>query len=224
MTTVSTPSAKMKATRVLTHVERKAKEANTKAFRGIVDTVVSGLLAFHKTGDDAPEVGADVETYAKLATGTAIRAGDSVAVIPFAGTYLILGLLSSLEEGMLAESPIASMSPTPSVSVGAAAGGGATVSLRNSSNDDFGTVVLVTGTSPTSGTLLTITFGRPKRNADYAALWSPGDADAATAMTKVNTPYISGRSTTSVILLAESALPAGTSHIWYYSFLTPVLG
>jgi hypothetical protein len=227
MKTISKPPARSIATRLNKNTIQKAKghADSVRAFRAIVDQVVSGLFAFHKTADDAPAPGDDVETYAKLFTGMAVRPPDDVVVIPFAGTYLMLGRISNTEEGALLESPVASMSPTPSVSPGAALGTGSpSASLRNASNDDFGTLVLVTGTSPTTGVLATITFARPKPNADYAAMWSAGDPDAAQNIASVYTDYISDRSTTSVVLRARAALPAGNSFIFFYTFLTPRLG
>jgi hypothetical protein len=214
-----------KAVRVLERIDRRANrhDKRTGLIRGVADTIVDGLVGFRRIGEDATP-GEERETYGQLFTGMAIQEDDDVWVLPTSSSFLVLGRNSPDEEGAFLEGPIATLTNTPQVAIGAAAGTGSpAVFLRNQSNDDCGTLVLSTGTAPTTGILATITFAHEKRNADYAAIWSPGDPDAAERMASFYTDYIADRATTTVVLRCRAALAASTSYILFYWFPTPVL-
>lgn len=102
---------------------------------------------------------------------------------------------------------------SPSASLGAAAGGtGSSIALAGS--DTGFRIVLVTGGSPTTGTLLTITFNEAKSSSDYGVWLSPADSDAGVAGARVYAPY-GNRSTTQFLIRSDIALPANRSHYWY---------
>lgn len=194
-----------------------------KPFRAFISLVDQGLFSIYSTAEDPPAPGDESESYARLRTGQALRAGDDVAVITLGGKPFILGGVQNTEGGAMLESPVASKSLEPSASVLTAAGTGATIDVRDG-NDDFGTLVLVTGTSPGTGGLVTVTFTKAKLNDDFAVILSSGDSDAAAASTYIYVDYLSGRTTTSFTISTTTALPASRSHIWYYVVLTPLQG
>ena len=67
-----------------------------------------------------------------------------------------------------------------------------------------------------AGLLGTITFVRPKTNADYAVLLSAADSDASTAAGRSVYSDFSGRTSTAWTISASSVLASSTSyHIDY---------
>lgn len=106
---------------------------------------------------------------------------------------------------------------SPSASLGSAAGGtGSSISLAG--NDTGFRIVLVTGNTPTTGTLLTITFAAAKSSDDYGVWLSPADSDAGVAGARVYAPF-GDRSTTQFLIQTDVALPANRSHYWYCAVL-----
>lgn len=99
----------------------------------------------------------------------------------------------------------------PSVAAGGSTvvGAGATISLSDAT-DNSGRIVLVTGTGPSAaGVFATITFVRPKPNADYAVWVFPADPDAC------DRPAVSdfgGRTTTQFTVQNRVTFAAGTSY------------
>ncbi len=98
----------------------------------------------------------------------------------------------------------------PTVAAGAAAGTGATVSVVG--NNISGTITVTTGTSPTAGTLVTLTFALPYTTAPRVTL-EAGNASAA-GLTRYVTP------TTTNFGLNSSAVPAAsTTYTFYYQVI-----
>jgi len=101
---------------------------------------------------------------------------------------------------------------TPSISAGAAAGTGPTISVGAGSNDLAGTIVLTTGTSATTGAICTVTFaqGLDSGLGTFVVL-NPGNA---------NTPavqqYISSSGNTSFTISTVNALSDATDYVWHY--------
>jgi hypothetical protein len=107
----------------------------------------------------------------------------------------------------------------PSIAINAVAnitGTGGAVAL-NDATDNSGRITLTTGTGVSvAGLLATITFVRPKRNADYAVILSPRDANASwTAGFSVYSDF--GTATTTAFTISNSvALASSTSYHWDY--------
>ncbi|WAC40596.1 hypothetical protein [Pedobacter sp. SL55] len=96
---------------------------------------------------------------------------------------------------------------TPSISAGAAAGTTPSISI---SGTDLGfRITLTVGTSPTTGTLATVTFNRPYGSAPFVVT-SPKNTNAAALSVR---PY-NTTTTTTLTLSVGTALTASTQYIW----------
>lgn len=100
-------------------------------------------------------------------------------------------------------------SGTPSISAGAAAGTTPAISIGGT---DLGfRIVLVTGTTPTTGILATVTFNRPYGAAPYVAVSEKNSNAAALAVR----PY-TATTTTTMTLSINTALAASTQYTWEF--------
>lgn len=101
-------------------------------------------------------------------------------------------------------------SGTPSIAAGAAAGTTPTISITGT---DLGfRITLTVGTSPTTGTLATVTFNRPYGSAPFV---SASDKNANAAALGVR-PY-NTTTTTTLTLSVGTALTASTQYIWDFT-------
>ncbi len=98
---------------------------------------------------------------------------------------------------------------TPVVAIAAGAGRGATVTVDASGS--AGTIALVTGSSPTAGAVLTLTYAHPYAATSYP-LFSPGNAAAATSTSQM---YATG-TRAGFALSTVAPLAAGTTYIVTY--------
>jgi hypothetical protein len=101
----------------------------------------------------------------------------------------------------------------PSLTNGGATviGTGGDVDLTDAT-DNSGRIALTTGTGPSAaGTICTVTFVRPKPNADYAVLLSARDPDAAPIAVYSN---FSDATTTGFPVQTATILPASTTLHW----------
>lgn len=109
----------------------------------------------------------------------------------------------------------------PTVAVGAAAGtGGAAAFLAG--KDSAGLLRIITGTTPLTGTLLTLTFAHAYSNPPIIVM-TPANDPAASEWAKFFTPAIGdtdGPTTTTFTVKARAALTAGTT----YKFNFMVIG
>lgn len=101
---------------------------------------------------------------------------------------------------------------TPTSTIGAAAGTGATKS--NGGNDRTGTITVTTGTGTTTGTLITITFNQGHDAA--IGLYVQLTAVSATAAAEMTRVYIGSSGNSSFVLTAGTALTASTVFTWHY--------
>ena len=105
--------------------------------------------------------------------------------------------------------PVSGGSP-PTIAAGTGAGSSPTISV--SGTDNYQTITLTTGTSPSAtATICTVTFNKTWGNAPKCIV-SPGNSNAALAST--TNPYVSSSSTTTFTFTSTGALAAGTSYIW----------
>lgn len=104
----------------------------------------------------------------------------------------------------------------PTVTLGAAAGTGATVTWAGT--DGSFRITLVTGTGAGVGTLVSVTFAYPWPTTEYEVLFSARDADASLSMAKV---YVDGAAQTvnGFDFKAHTALADSTSFLWTFHVL-----
>jgi hypothetical protein len=108
----------------------------------------------------------------------------------------------------------------PTVSAGAADGTGASATVLQG-RDSAGLLRVITGTSPSSGLLATVTFAHAYTNAPSVIL-SPANADTAAAMVTIYVPAIGdtdGPTTTTFKIKVSSALAAGTHYKFYFQVI-----
>jgi len=103
----------------------------------------------------------------------------------------------------------------PGIAAGVAAGSGPTVNIAG--NENWGRVLITTGTSPTTGTLVTITFDNARPDTGYAVMLSAGDPDAAGVVARIHPNIVDGSSWN--IQVVTSALAASTQYVWMYAVL-----
>jgi hypothetical protein len=99
----------------------------------------------------------------------------------------------------------------PTITAGAAAGTGPTVSIVG--NDQQGVITIVVGTSPASGILATITFGNAWDAAPKSTVIGPATANAGASGVFADTADVT---TTLWRLRAGTALIAGTTYRFAY--------
>lgn len=91
----------------------------------------------------------------------------------------------------------------PGVAAGAAAGTSPS-GLSNTGRDEFGTVSITAGSSPTTGTLFTVTFAKPYTIAPDAVIVSDNAGMGA-----------SGAATTTTLTISAHSAPSGTVKVNY---------
>ncbi len=95
--------------------------------------------------------------------------------------------------------------PSPTVSVSAAAGKGAVISLAANSTDLAGQISITTGENPTTGEVATLTFRRAYTAAPFSQICAAG-TNASRVITSVHVT-----ATAAVMaLVADATLPAST--------------
>lgn len=149
------------------------------------------------------------------ATAVASQTADVFQIVNSGGAVVVsispagdLTVKNGIVNGDLTvKNKIVTNGATPTIAAGAAAGTGATVSVTG--NDISGVITITTGTSPTSGTLATLTFALPYATAPRVTL-SANNASAAQL-----TNYVA--STTTNFTLSTPATPvASTTYTFYY--------
>ncbi len=95
-----------------------------------------------------------------------LQVGDRVVRLPLPGSGT-----RDARGSYVAIGPVRPTRAAPTVTVGAAAGGGATATV--SGTDEFCRVTLNVGTSPATGTLFTLTWANARRSAAYG-IWCSG--------------------------------------------------
>lgn len=109
------------------------------------------------------------------------------------------------------------VAPTKSNGGATVIGTGGTVTL-NDATDNSGRITLVTGTGVSAaGVICTITFARPKQNANYGVFLSAADSDAATAAGRSVYADFGNYNTTSWEFATQAILASSTSYHWNYS-------
>jgi ABC-type enterochelin transport system substrate-binding protein len=91
----------------------------------------------------------------------------------------------------------------PAVAAGAAAGTSPTA-VSVTGTDEVGTAAFTSGTTPTTGTLLTITFAQPYAATPHVII-SPQDADSAAIK-------LSAVATTTALTISAGVAPAAGAH------------
>src|SRR5208283_1777462 len=106
-----------------------------------------------------------------------------------------------------------SVGGTPTLVLGAAAGSGGSETLESGSADQVGKFYITTGSGPTTGTLVTVTFGNAFST--YAnCVISPYNTAAASVSPDIL--VVGGSTTQWDINVVTSALTASTPYIWNY--------
>jgi hypothetical protein len=106
-----------------------------------------------------------------------------------------------------------SVGGTPTLVLGAAAGSGGSETLESGSADQVGKFTITTGSGPTTGTLVTVTFGNVFST--YAnCVISPYNTAAASVSPDIL--VLGGGTTQWDINVVTSALTATTAYIWNY--------
>lgn len=89
--------------------------------------------------------------------------------------------------------------------------------VLNDATDSSGRITVTTGTGVSAaGAICTISFARPKRNADYQVLLSAADSDASMAAGRSVYSNFGDRTTTAWVLACSTALAPSTSYHWSY--------
>jgi hypothetical protein len=97
--------------------------------------------------------------------------------------------------------------PVPTIAVGAGAGSGSPA-VAIAGTDEHGSVTVTLGTSPTTGTLATVTFNEPYASAPVVCV-TPKDVASAAAK------IYATATTTTLVILAAAAASGGPLHVDY---------
>jgi hypothetical protein len=109
------------------------------------------------------------------------------------------------------------IAPTKSNGGATVIGTGGSVTL-NDATDNSGRITLVTGTGVSAaGVICTITFNRPKQNANYGIILSAADSNAATAAGRSVYADFGAYNTTDWQFATQAILASSTSYHWNYS-------
>jgi hypothetical protein len=108
---------------------------------------------------------------------------------------------------------IISTADAPTFAVGSAAGTGGSVSFFGT--DMSGVIRVDTGTSPTTGQLLHITWANPKPSENYSVVLTAASSGAVTAMQRVFVDQ-DNATDTDIWIVATTALPASQFFKFYY--------
>lgn len=214
------------AAQAIEHLERRLGRLIERVapFRATATAAATGLVTIQR-----PAASAETEQYARL-DGFDIANGDellcfSVPSVDGQGRVttskpvcakLLRSAPSSrtLSGDLVLNGHLVGPATGPSIAAGAAAGAGPTISILG--NDNWGRILITPGTSPTTGTLATITFGQAKPDTGYDVLLTPLDIDAAGAIARVHPSINAG--TDWSITVGTSALGIA-QHVWAYLVL-----
>ena len=182
-------------------------------FRATVTSVSGGLVGIKRQGATT----ADTRTYARTA-GIAVAVNDEVLCVPLSGQPVIIARLQRSAPALLpVEAPIEFQGANPTVTAGANAGTGASVSSSTGS-DAAMRVVLDTGTGAAIGTLLTVTFSQDRGSSTYIVTFGAGDHDAADVIAAGIS--ITNRASTGFDVLTWNTAPASSTNFVFYVQVT----
>ena len=100
----------------------------------------------------------------------------------------------------------------PTIAAGTGAGTSPTIAI--SGTDNFQTITLTTGSTPSAtATICTVTFNKTWGSAPKCII-SPGNGTAALANNGTTNPYVSAMTTTTFTFTSTGALAASTQYIW----------
>lgn len=185
-------------------------------FRATVTAVSAGLVEIKRVGATT----AEARTYARC-VGFALAVNDVVLCANLNGEPVVVAKLQTAAPSrfdldadlrLTGNAGLQSYGTTPSIAAGAAAGTSPTIGIEGT--DRCGKLFITPGTSPTTGTLATITFATPLASANYVVMLQEADLDAAEDRGYAYPEY-SACSTTSWRLDTAVALTSG-SHHWFY--------
>lgn len=189
----------------------KIKNASTPSSGSNVGMSVYYTGSTHRVGlnDDSPSVSLDL---ASNTDSVALPAGNTAA-----RPSVNHSVRSSTETGGLEYRYNGawyrlSSNLSPTISAGAAAGTGPTVSITG--YDLAGEINLTTGTGPTTGTLCTVTFNKALDAGLFTfVIFSARNSQTATDIGKI---YVSSTGNTSFVLSVNAALSASTAYVIAY--------
>lgn len=177
------------------------REAIRKEVGPLVDSYAAICTAASTAGVQFRRIGESTgseEVYAKI-RGQFIRVGDEIAVIQVGKHPFVLGVIKRAAFG------------TPTYSISANAGTGATMSITG--NDEFGLIQLVTGTSPASGSQFDFNFASAMPNTDYGVILQPASNAAGDLQGRMN---VTSRTTSKWSLNFRTAPTASATYQWFY--------
>lgn len=110
------------------------------------------------------------------------------------------------------EDVIGASNDVPTATALAAAGTNRSVTIEGS--DRCGSITLTTGTGPTTGDIVTVTFATPRADDNYGVFLQARDTSAMDAVNKIRITAVTA--TTWTITNTSTVLPASEDHVWFF--------
>jgi hypothetical protein len=162
---------------------------------------------------------ADLSPFVRIDTSSdQVWVANGAQVALFSDALNTMTLSMSGQDGSITVSgPLISDGSAPTISVGAAAGTGATAAIFGT--DTAGVIRLTTGTSPTTGQLFEIVWSSPKPSENYAVVLTAASATAVTGLQRFYMDQDNGTDTL-IDAIATTALTASALHRIYYQVIS----